>query len=145
MLQIKFTFKSLYPSMASGGKILPSKIHKCENLENVHNRKYNEGDVTKNWCLVLFSQKTKFKRKSISKICRSNDKDNIMNHFQRIKRPIFIFCYENIGMLYFIISSHVRPYQESKIIQEVDQKTYLSAILLSAYLSLTLAAVCYTY
>lgn len=73
------------------------------------------------------------------------DKDNIINHFQRIKAPIFIFCYEYIGMLCFIIRSHVRPYQEPKIIPEVDYKMYLSAILLSAYLNLTLAAVCHAY
>lgn len=68
-----------------------------------------------------------------------------MNHFQRIKGPIFIFCYESIAMLCFIIRSHVRPYQESKIIQAVDWKMSLSAILLSPYLNLTLAAVCHAY
>lgn len=55
--------------MASGEKILASEIHKCENLQNVHNRTQNESDVTKNWSLALFSQKTNFKGKRISKIC----------------------------------------------------------------------------
>lgn len=54
--------------MASGKKILATEIYKFENLQNVHNGTQNESDVTKNWCLPLFSQKTKFKGKSISKI-----------------------------------------------------------------------------
>lgn len=81
----------------------------------------NENDVSKNWCLALCSQKTKFKGKSIPKIhWSSRTRITSWTISKELKDQFSFFCCENIGMLCFIIRSHARTHKESKIIQEVD-------------------------